>query len=381
MFYDVPDCLSATSGIEAKYLEAIKHLADNGSYVGAREMLVRFLNSENVLDLNLSEDFINDELEEYISPETDLAVYAEEALEDKVSEVEDALIELLGRNYVRKNMDCKEVLSSIATTSYSYEEVVDIINKRLAYYMGFNMRTDILASNVLGTTVAQNDYAHNCLTVFSVMRLIKEDSKCEFSTSGDYKDLVVNLYNAIADKKEYTPERYVKCVDCKPRPENFDDIRVSDSFFGLACGLKDKPDNLAGVLMVMSPAVACVGSPTIFENYMEAVFYYYVDQEAAWERLEYIFEVLNATLYRDRDLRGAKLNKGKVYRSAVLVVDVSDDIRCLRDLLTAKKVIVYGVEAQVLKPFADFIGSHGEMEVDIEVLSEDDKTLVVNIVA
>lgn len=73
--------------------------------------------------------------------------------------------------------------------------------------------------------------------------------------------------------------------------------------------------------------------------------------------------------------------RGKVYRSATLVVDVSKDIRCLRDLLTAKKVIVSGVESKVLKPFADFIGSHGEMEVDIEVLSEDDKTLVVNIVA
>lgn len=243
------------------------------------------------------------------------------------------------------------------------------------------MRTDILASNVLDTTVDKNDCVHNCLTVFSVLHLIKKDSECEFSTSDDYKDLVVNLYNAITDKKEYTPERFVKCVDCKQQPENLDDIRVLDSFFGLSCGLKDKPDNLAGVLMVIAPAVACVNSPTIFENYMDAVFYYYVDQEAAWERLEYIFEVLNATLYRDVYLRGARLHKGKVYRSATLVVDVSKDIRCLRDLLTAKKVIISGVESKVLKPFADFIGSHGEMEVDIEVLSEDDKTLVVNIVA
>lgn len=93
-----------------------------------------FLNSEKVLDLNLLEDFINDKLKEYIPPETDLAVYAEEALEYKVSEVEDALIELLGRNYVRKSMDCEEVLFSIAATSDLYEEVVDIISKRTAYY-------------------------------------------------------------------------------------------------------------------------------------------------------------------------------------------------------------------------------------------------------
>lgn len=114
------------------------------------------------------------------------------------------------------------------------------------------MRTDILASNVLDTTVDKNDCVHNCLTVFSVLHLIKKDSECEFSTSDDYKDLVVNLYNAITDKKEYTPERFVKCVDCKPQPENLDDIRVLDSFFGLSCGLKDKPDNLAGVLMVIA---------------------------------------------------------------------------------------------------------------------------------
>lgn len=72
------------------------------------------------------------------------------------------------------------------------------------------MRTDILASNVLDTTVDKNDCVHNCLTVFSVLHLIKKDSECEFSTSDDYKDLVVNFYNAITDKKEYTPERYMK---------------------------------------------------------------------------------------------------------------------------------------------------------------------------
>lgn len=85
--------------------------------------------------------------------------------------------------------------------------------------------------------------------------------------------------------------------------------------------------------------------------------------------------------YYTKAMRNARLHKGKVYRSATLVVDVSKNIRCLRDLLTAKKVIVSGVESKVLKPFADFIGSHGEMEVGIEVLSEDEETLVVNIVA
>lgn len=134
MFYDVPDCLSANSGIESLYLKAIGQLANKGSYIGAREMLVRFLNSENVLDLNLSEDFINDELKEYISPETDLAVYAEEALAYKASEVQEELEELLGTSYVREHIDCEEVLFSIATTSDLYEEVVDIISKRTAYY-------------------------------------------------------------------------------------------------------------------------------------------------------------------------------------------------------------------------------------------------------
>lgn len=85
--------------------------------------------------------------------------------------------------------------------------------------------------------------------------------------------------------------------------------------------------------------------------------------------------------YYTKVRRNARLHKGKVYRSATLVVDVSKNIRCLRDLLTAKKVIVSGVESKVLKPFADSIGSHGEMEVGIEVLSEDEETLVVNIVA
>lgn len=42
MFYDVPDCLSANSGIESLYLKAAGQLADKGSYIGAREMIVRF---------------------------------------------------------------------------------------------------------------------------------------------------------------------------------------------------------------------------------------------------------------------------------------------------------------------------------------------------
>lgn len=54
MFYDVPDCLSANSGIESLYLKAAGQLADKGSYIGAREMIVRFLNSESLLDLDLS---------------------------------------------------------------------------------------------------------------------------------------------------------------------------------------------------------------------------------------------------------------------------------------------------------------------------------------
>lgn len=69
MFYDVPDCLSANSGIESLYLKAAGQLADKGSYIGAREMIVRFLNSESLLDLDLSEDFIRDELADYFSPQ------------------------------------------------------------------------------------------------------------------------------------------------------------------------------------------------------------------------------------------------------------------------------------------------------------------------
>lgn len=37
MFYDVPDCLSANSGIESLYLKAAGQLADKGSYIGARD--------------------------------------------------------------------------------------------------------------------------------------------------------------------------------------------------------------------------------------------------------------------------------------------------------------------------------------------------------
>lgn len=33
MFYDVPDCLSANSGIESLYLKAAGQLADKGSYI------------------------------------------------------------------------------------------------------------------------------------------------------------------------------------------------------------------------------------------------------------------------------------------------------------------------------------------------------------
>lgn len=73
MFYDVPDCLSANSGIESLYLKAAGQLADKGSYIGAREMIVRFLNSESLLDLDLSEDFIRDELADYFSPKSDFA--------------------------------------------------------------------------------------------------------------------------------------------------------------------------------------------------------------------------------------------------------------------------------------------------------------------
>lgn len=130
MFYDVPDCLSANSGIESLYLKAAGQLADKGSYIGAREMIVRFLNSESLLDLDLSEDFIRDELADYFSPKSDFAMYSKEALQYKASEVQ----ELLGTSYVREHIDCEEVLFSIATTSDLYEEVVDIISKRTAYY-------------------------------------------------------------------------------------------------------------------------------------------------------------------------------------------------------------------------------------------------------
>lgn len=213
------------------------------------------------------------------------------------------------------------------------------------------------------------------------MHLVLADSSCEFSTSEDYKHLITNLYEALNEGTEYTPERFIKHVDCKPQLESFDDIRVLDSFFGLSCRLKTKPDNLAGAIMIVSPAVACAGSKTIYENYIEAMYFWYCDQEAAWERLEYIFEVLNAKLYHNKNLRGARLHKGKVYSSATLVIDVSNNIRILRDLLSAKRVIVAGVESQMLSTYAAFLRSHDEMDVDIEVLSEDDKTLIVNIVA
>lgn len=60
MFYDMPDCLSANSGIESLYLKDARQLAGKGSYIGARDDCT-FLNSESLLDLDLSEDFIRDE--------------------------------------------------------------------------------------------------------------------------------------------------------------------------------------------------------------------------------------------------------------------------------------------------------------------------------
>lgn len=92
------------------------------------------MNSESLLDLDLSEDFIRDELADYFSPKSDFARYSKEALQYKASEVQEELEELLGTSYVREHIDCEEVLFSIATTSDLYEEVVDIISKRTAYY-------------------------------------------------------------------------------------------------------------------------------------------------------------------------------------------------------------------------------------------------------
>lgn len=63
------------------------------------------------------------------------------------------------------------------------------------------------------------------------------------------------------------------------------------------------------------------------------------------------------------------------------MVDVSNNIRCLRDLHSAKKVIISGVESPMLNTFADFLGRNGELEVNIEVLSDTDSQMIVNIVA
>lgn len=56
-------------------------------------MIVRFLNSESLLDLDLSEDFIRDELADYFSPKSDFAMYSKEALQYKASEVQEELEE------------------------------------------------------------------------------------------------------------------------------------------------------------------------------------------------------------------------------------------------------------------------------------------------
>lgn len=82
-----------------------------------------------------------------------------------------------------------------------------------------------------------------------------------------------------------------------------------------------------------------------------------------------------------RARRNARLRDKKVYSSAILVVDVSNNVRCLRDLHSAKKVIVSGVESQTLNTFADFLRRNGELEVNIEVLSNTDSQMIVNIVA
>lgn len=82
-----------------------------------------------------------------------------------------------------------------------------------------------------------------------------------------------------------------------------------------------------------------------------------------------------------RARRNTRLRDKKVYSSAILVVDVSNNIRCLRDLHSAKKVIVSGVESQMLNTFADFLRRNGELEVNIEVLSNTDSQMIVNIVA
>ena len=61
--------------------------------------------------------------------------------------------------------------------------------------------------------------------------------------------------------------------------------------------------------------------------------HYYLQPSVGLEALYYKAAI--ELLQRDcelgaRAMRNARLHKGKVYRSATLVVDVSKDIRCLR---------------------------------------------------
>lgn len=136
MLYGVPDSLTSEVGIEALYLQAVVNLGNAGCKDGSKEMLVRSLCVPRLLDLELPADFVENELNAYIPSDWDIIACAKEGLKERADAAKEDLVALLGADYVRCNIDCVEVLYSLATKSPEYDKVIDIIEKRTEYYGG-----------------------------------------------------------------------------------------------------------------------------------------------------------------------------------------------------------------------------------------------------
>lgn len=136
MLYGVPDSLTSEVGIEALYLQAVVNLGNAGCKDGSKEMFVRSLCVPRLLDLELPADFVENELNAYIPSDMDIIACAKECLKERADAAKEDLVALLGADYVRGNIDCMEVLYSLATKSSEYDKVVDVIEKRTEYYGG-----------------------------------------------------------------------------------------------------------------------------------------------------------------------------------------------------------------------------------------------------
>ena len=132
MMYGEPDSLTSKVGIEALYLQAAVHLGNAGCVDGSKEMFARFLCTPRLLDLELTEN----ELNKYTTLDMDIVARSKSVLKERADAAKKDLETLLGADFVRGNIDCVEVLYSLATKSPEYDRVIDIIEKRMEYYGG-----------------------------------------------------------------------------------------------------------------------------------------------------------------------------------------------------------------------------------------------------